>query len=356
MKKKVGAGLLMLSLLVFISSSSAFARGEVVTEGLGAIIRNNVSGARTAAINDALSLAVEQRLGVKLTSSRISQNYTLVKYRIESETEGFIDSYKILDEKRYDHTYWVKLSVKFKEDVLRQANLDELRVVVVCGEGKSSGEQQAFYDVCRTALQSSLLKAGMRIIPAGKTTISFDSSPEQISRFGRKLRADLIILARPEVKLADKFGSYYSYKAEIESRVVKGYTGEFLATHRIGAEGKRSLDREEAADSALTNASVKTADYIVRQVVERAKRVFSRQLFVTNVESRWQVDLILKALSKMKEVKYVSLEQFNPKVAVFEVELGSRAKEKLAYYVEHLGIINLRVKRQSLGWIEAEVY
>ena len=70
----------------------------VTAEGVGAVFGNDRAIARDQAIQDALRKAVEQAVGTLVSSETMVQNFQTLNDKIYTQTQGYIQSYRILAE------------------------------------------------------------------------------------------------------------------------------------------------------------------------------------------------------------------------------------------------------------------
>ena len=91
-------GWLVLALLC--GSMPAFGQQSqtVTAEGVGAVFGNDRAIARDQAIQDALRKAVEQAVGTLVSSETMVQNFQTLNDKIYTQTQGYIQSYRILSE------------------------------------------------------------------------------------------------------------------------------------------------------------------------------------------------------------------------------------------------------------------
>ena len=91
-------GWLVLALLC--GSMPAFGQQSqtVTAEGVGAVFGNDRAIARDQALQDALRKAVEQAVGTLVSSETMVQNFQTLNDKIYTQTQGYIQSYRILSE------------------------------------------------------------------------------------------------------------------------------------------------------------------------------------------------------------------------------------------------------------------
>jgi hypothetical protein len=107
-KKWFLVGFFGLLLIVVWSVAAAAQQAQTVTaEGVGAVTGGDRAMARDGAINDALRKAVEQAVGTLVSSETIVQNFQTLQDRIYTQTQGYIQSYKIISENPGANTHQV---------------------------------------------------------------------------------------------------------------------------------------------------------------------------------------------------------------------------------------------------------
>lgn len=92
-----GFGLLLL-LLNWPAGAEAQQVQTLTAEGVGVVVGGDRAMARDNAIQDALRKAVEQAVGTMVSSETIVQNFQTLNDRIYTQTQGYIQNYKILSE------------------------------------------------------------------------------------------------------------------------------------------------------------------------------------------------------------------------------------------------------------------
>jgi hypothetical protein len=181
MKIKRGAGVVFWGFLfIMVLSFNAFARNaaddnntgadvqggaELVTaQGTAVINDGDESSARNAAIRDALRKAVEQSVGVIVSSQTTVENYKLLSDRIYSNTSGYVHDYKIINEGASNNIYNVTIQATIgtkhlKDDLgaigllMKQKRMPRVAVIIL--------EQ----NIGKKRMESSLLpRLGMKVI------------------------------------------------------------------------------------------------------------------------------------------------------------------------------------------------
>lgn len=162
----------------------ALAAGEpqtVETEGLAAVINNDIAMARDKAIDDAKRKAVEQVAGTTVSSQSIAENFQLVEDKIYSRASGFVRNYSISSELKDGDNYRVKIKATVDANAIAE-NLDVLfkvkpRVIVMIAEQNVGGKSPSYWwgnsgfssemDVFQTSLISDWQPKGFKFIEPG---------------------------------------------------------------------------------------------------------------------------------------------------------------------------------------------
>ncbi len=111
---------------LFCFHSQPLAQMDVVqVEGQAPLLDGDPARARQQAISNALRQAVEQRVGVLLTSTTLAENYAIVSDKILTRTSGYITSYDVLRESTTDDAFHVLIEAR----VGRENLIDDLRAI-----------------------------------------------------------------------------------------------------------------------------------------------------------------------------------------------------------------------------------
>ena len=105
-------GIVLLTCFVLSFAGSAFGEEQtelVEAEGIATILQGSTDIARDNAIIDAQRKAVEQAVGVFMSSESIVENYELLSDRILTQSAGYIKNYELLDEQKVENEYRVTI-------------------------------------------------------------------------------------------------------------------------------------------------------------------------------------------------------------------------------------------------------
>lgn len=223
----------------------------------------------------------------------------------------------------------------------------------------SYGEEAIDASLCEGTMSQQWSEEGVSVLTLAGESLSWESSSEEIAQWSRQHgmeEVEVIVLAKVWTTEVDRFGNFSLLEATIEAKAMRGFSGELLAQKSISFIGPRRLGAEEGAREALTLVSRKMAHYLQEEVFQKASLLVSKRLLVTNLQNRWQADLLIDGLMGHKGVRGVTLEMLSPKMGAFNVHIERPFKDKLGFYIEHLVKINLKVLRETPAWIEATLY
>ena len=111
----------LLVTLLFVQSSIAQQKNikEVIATGESLIEGGNVPVAKKRAIEEALRQAVEQGLGVFISSESLVKNYQIIEDKIFSNSQGYVKSYDVMSEKQLGSRYRVSISALVSLDIIK---------------------------------------------------------------------------------------------------------------------------------------------------------------------------------------------------------------------------------------------
>ena len=232
--------ILMFVLMFLVIPLSAFAQTVTVT-GMG--------GSEKTALKDAMRLAIESALGAYVDSQTISQNYTVIKDRINTHAEGFINKYEVLHSGNENGLYRVTIKADVRDDISNiiltdkekrakvRFGLNDPRIAVIAAD--NSGVHSA-------AVANAFI-AGLKDI--GFSRIVND-----------KRQADFLVTVIINENKTGSLGANFTLTA----KVTNTKTGEVIfagseSKRGVGATGKAKAVRR-AADKLLSQIDLKTME------------------------------------------------------------------------------------------------
>jgi hypothetical protein len=222
---------------------------EVVALG---VADGTSSRARDEALNDALRKAVEQGVGTYVTAELTVEQQRLVEDRIYTESQGYIQSYRVLKEGKSEGLYEVEISAlvkmgKLAQDlksiglVIRKKQNPRIMVVIYSTEVDSSylgvaleGNRNA-----ENQLENSLIDKGFQLVDAGQVgrkkeleTLLLKGDPSRAGRLARDFGAEILVEGVVRRAFVDKrriFGRPTRFFSnEIRLKALETDTGKIL--------------------------------------------------------------------------------------------------------------------------------
>ena len=200
---------LLITLSIFTIASGDEAR-EVIATG---VADGKTSLSRDEAINDALRKAVEQGVGTFVETELTVEQQRLVEDRIYTESRGYIQRYKVLEEGANEDLYEVKISAlvkmgKLAEDLqsigllIRKKQNPRVMVIIYSREVNSSflGVSIDGNQSVENQLESGLLERGFKLVDAGQIqrkkeleTLLMKGDPSRASKIAKDFGAEILV-------------------------------------------------------------------------------------------------------------------------------------------------------------------
>lgn len=248
--------LILLGLFIFIfplSAASVGAQDETAKEitALG-VADGKSSRARDEALNDALRKAVEQGVGTFVTTELSVEQQRLVEERIYTESQGYIQGYKIIREGPIEDIYEVKISAlvrmgKLASDLqsigllIRKKQNPRVMVVIYSSEMNSSflGVSLEGNRHVENQVESGLLEKGFQLVDAGQVRrkkelerLLLKGDPSMANKIAKDFGAEVLIqgdVRRTFVDEREVFGRPTRFFSnEVRLKALETDTGKLL--------------------------------------------------------------------------------------------------------------------------------
>jgi hypothetical protein len=264
--------------------------------GRGTIFRDNVAKARDEAIADGLWNAVEQGVGLLISSSSVIDHFQLLSDRVYSQAEEFIHDYKVLTESKSGRYYRLvvraTLSMKALHDKLQDIGIlmtNEKRpsVLLLLSE-QNIGQTSPRYSWARSSfgglplaiedtLAGYLRKKGFVIV--NPETLEglvinlwpgygeLELSDEAAAKLAEQVGAEVVILGKAFARFSGNVlnTDMKSVEAEMSGRAIRADNGIVVASSE--ATGAAAHANEMVASTeALTLAASGVAEELSRQL------------------------------------------------------------------------------------------
>ncbi|MGC8580210.1 MAG: flagellar assembly protein T N-terminal domain-containing protein [bacterium] len=289
----------------------------VVSQGTALINNEDRSSARIDAINDALKKAVEQTVGMLISTSTVTEDYNLLNNNIYSHADDYVHDYKVLNEgvnnNVYNITLQVTIGIKHLKNELDKLNLasssrQEPTVAVIILEqniGEKRLESALFYaplstfdnyiipevrilnevgnmSIAENEMTKKLLASGVNVEDEAVLLKNIKLSPgfmlqslndTTVKDIGSLAKVDIVVYGKAVARLygAIAGSEMKSAQADVSLRAVDVKTGRVLAA---GSEHAASVNIDPliAGDEAIKKATDKLADTMIPTILSQWKQ------------------------------------------------------------------------------------
>lgn len=352
----------LLSVFFTVVSFSDQDRRIITVEGMGLITGGDEADGRRQAIANAQRLALEQTLGVLISSDTIVRNFQTISDSIYARTEGYIQTYRILSEESDGSVYRVKLEAVVSLTRLRD-ELEEIglllekkhmpRIMVVIPE-THLGRPEIPDPAAETEVIRLFLEKGFEVVDQSqikqiryndqvKAAAAGDNEAAQL--IGMEYGAEVIIIGEAFSEFNMERAGLISCRARVEARAVETDTGRILAAHGFHGAGVDSTENL-AGKAALANAGAKIAEYLMDQILKKWRKevssTFRVQIVVkvTNYEQLKEFKEFLQSISGMRNIHQRS---FTANIAKLDTELVGLMAQDVANKISGASITSGKV-------------
>ncbi|MEE2959864.1 MAG: flagellar assembly protein T N-terminal domain-containing protein [Myxococcota bacterium] len=283
---------------LFLGSGVSFAQkgggAKVKAKGQAAIYGDDVANARDRAIQDAQRKAVEQALGLMVSSETLMSNFQLISDEILTKASGYVRGYKILKEGRTeDGIYEVTIKAKVGRSVLKsdlQGVLAILetknmpRVLVMISEQNVGGGGKPWWQsggtVSMDAAENTFIDAwrpkGIEFVDRQALTgeistrgpLAQEPSASEVKTFGAKVGAEVVVVGKAIAldKGAIMNTAMRSVQATLSLRAINVDSGRVLATAIVN-KANPHVDPIVGGTLALKKAAEAAAEELLQKIL-----------------------------------------------------------------------------------------
>ena len=322
--------------------------------GYAIVSNGNTLVARDAAISDALRKAVEQSVGLLVSSETMVADYQVLNDNVYTKTQGYVRSYNIVREGQMQDTYQVTVNATVAMGTIKN-DLDALGLLMVKAEkprilflitekglGLDSdtmrvlGGSDADIPAAESTMKELFLSKGFHVVDisaspdvSGGGQSSFGLSRDKARKIGRALSAELVVKGRSVVTQGMKLpgSDVGSFMADISADVIRVDDGAVLAS----AKG-HGVARNISAASGGADASARAASDLAAKLVDQIIAKWTRSNIVTIKVAgltSYSATADLKNLLKkqVRGVENIYQRRFDDGVAVFELDVKVSAQQ-----------------------------
>lgn len=325
----------VLSLL--FSLVDAHAQDKIRAVGMATIHKGAIDIARDKAIDNAQRNAVEEKVGVMITSVSEIENYQVKLDQILSESKGFINSYKVISEGREGKNYKVTIEADIGVGKLR----DRMSAVDLIMLRKSKPRLMFIFSdrdqkdaIAEAAMARYFLAQGFKVIDAdsakkikgNEDLRNLTGDRTGIKKIAQSYGAEIIILGKVEVvtksfKMGDVELS--ANEVTVSGKVINGDTGEVIATDSKVRKGEVKITAEETAKDLAKGMK----EEILERWSSELTNVATVTLEVSGLKSYRELSRFKELLStEAKGVKQVHQRSYRNGEVELDVEIRGNAQ------------------------------
>lgn len=295
-----------ISIVVFIvfaipaASQSQQTTQTVISKGVATVFGEDKGLARDQAVDDALRKAVEQTLGTFVQSSTLVQNNMVVEDNILSWSNGYVRSYRIMQEGSPDlSNYEVTIEAvvelaNLKNDWESVQNLIQRmgnpRIMFMVEE-QNIGQSTNRFDylsvdmnITETTLLDKFISNGFECVDPATVRQNIEQdqamavlqgNTQMASALAKNLGAEVVITGKAVAKVATgiNLGGMKSCQANITARVIKADVATVIATSSQHAAYPH-IDEVTGGTEAIKKATNKMADELIDKITKKWKDEF----------------------------------------------------------------------------------
>jgi len=226
---------------------------------------------RDKAVSDAMRNAVSQACGAHIRSSTTVENFTTLHDAIVSRTEGYIKSYKVINESNNSGLFSVNISAEVSLDPMKQDAqalsqfVGGIRFLVMYDERKIDPSLLSAFEFAYERFNEKLIENNIRYVEKSRfdalkqETFKIMGSDTNEVNFVQKLGmfADaefVIFINKVNIRTEPKAGGLYSTKVTIEAKAYDNCTSEGLGTVVLEGAWKTLPDKNEAVRLSISDA------------------------------------------------------------------------------------------------------
>lgn len=377
-------------LLAFFLSSASGANEDIPitieTTGTASVAGSDVSAARDSAIADALRKAVEQAVGMVVSSETVVESFQALRDSVYTNASGYVKSYDVLAESRSGGMYQVRVkavvsAAGLEGDLdamgLLQRRAERPRVLFMISEkmpgdrdftswwrpdayfGRAAGERKT--GAAEAALMELFLRKGFNVVdmagspgavvaadPYWPSEIPGDSAREAAG----KLNADIVVFGKATATEGPRTGgtAMVTWLADITAQAVRVDDGSLLGSGR-GHATARHISAEKGPADALSIASEELAEGLAAQISSKWAGPVSFTITLRGADYATAVEFKRLLRSSVRGLLSIYQRRFEGNEASFDIESKVSA-QAVADDISRLQ--GFRVTGAALNAIEVE--
>ncbi len=333
----------------------------VTVEGVGAVFGNDRAIARDQAIQDALRKAVEQAVGTLVSSETMVQNFQTLNDKIYTQTQGYIQNYRVLSETPGSNVHQVTIQATVAIGDLEKdlqalgfllGQVGKPRIMVLVAE-QQIGQQsfnfwwgtargaQADLNVAENTIMDRFREKGFDIVDpqaqAGNIKVPpafqvVDLSNQNAITLGKQVDAEIVIIGKALARSVGSIAgtSMKSVQANISMRAIQIDNARILSSGNENAAAVH-IDEVTGGADAIKKASVKMSDKMMDDILKNfQKRVGATTMVQLVVFGLVGADDIRKfktsVLSQVRGVEGIHERSFSENTVKMDLDVRGSAQ------------------------------
>jgi len=354
--------LFLVMLFLAVSVFPADAQKKITAKGMAANQRN-IDIACSRALDEAQRNAVEQATGVMITSTTNVENFQVKMDRILSESKGFINTYKILSEKKSGTDCEVTIEADVSVGKLR----DRLTAVNLIMARKSKPRVMLVFkdSVAEAVMAKYLIQHNFKLIDADVSSknreydrLKNTAEAGDIRGLAQHYGAEIIIVGT--VDADSKSSTIYNIEMNkntvvVTGKVINGDTGEIITTaSETKSDNKMKGDYKALTEEIATKLITKLVDEVLEKWSKELANTATIKLIVTGLDEDTLEDFKAELSEEIKGIKDVNERFYAGGKAEFDLEVEGNAQD-VARDLRKITVNKrkIKIKSRSQNKIEA---
>ncbi len=343
MGKKVGISFISVFLLMCWSINASGQQIQTLTaDGVGVVLGGDRAIARDNAINDALRKAVEQAVGTMVSSETLVQNFQTLNDRIYTQTQGYIQNYKVLTETSDGKLYQVTIQAAVAMGDLQKdlqaigmllGQVGRPRIMILVAEQNVGSQHYSYWwgrpatgiadlTVTENTIMSIFQEKGFDFVDPNSQVKNLKITPalqvaelkdQDAVALGKQADAEVVIVGKALAKSIGAVSgtSMKSVQANISLRAIQTDNGRILSS---GAENAAAVHIDEVTGGveSLKKASAKISEKMINDIIKNfQKRAGGTTLVQLTVNG-------LSGLEDLRKLKNILQEQLRGVERIYE--------------------------------------
>jgi hypothetical protein len=274
----------------------------ITAEGVGAVFGNDRAIARDQAIQDALRKAVEQAVGTLVSSETMVQNFQTLNDRIYTQTQGYIQNYRVLSETPGSNVHTVTIQATVAIGDLEKdlqalgfllGQVGKPRIMILVAEQQIGRDSlnywwgpgrgaQANLNVAENTIMDRFREKGFDIVDpqaqAGSIKVPpalqvADLSNQNAITLGKQVDAEIVIIGKALARSVGSIAgtSMKSVQANISMRAIQIDNARVLSSGNQNAAAVH-IDEVTGGAEAIKKASVKISDKMMDDILKNFQK------------------------------------------------------------------------------------